>query len=263
MLLAGQWLRTMFLMRKPSIYGNGAVGIHNLACVLMVEVSALVANAPVGFADQHFRSTAVVGPTLLGLELALPARQGVLCGPIFKRIVNTESTNYPFAVDSLYAAYLLQEEANKYEFGWGTSKPSRRQTRYLFYLTVMELLRDVFIQEGIKATQGALTRAVIQLSEPGNEAAFRKLLNRAVSVIDRYLMSVNYNSVYKEPEFTGHFTSNLNSFLKWEQLGKYEEMMPRFHRLLTGAKIVLSDPDDHGRSPAERIMVAVKGSHRR
>jgi hypothetical protein len=106
-------------------------------------------------------------------------------------------------------------------------------------------------------------RAVIQLSEPGNEAASRKLLNRAVSVIDHYLMAVNYNSVYKEPEFTGHFTSNLNSFLKWEQLGKYEETMPRFHRLLAGAKIALGDPDDCSRSPAERSMVAVKGSHRR
>lgn len=179
-------------------------------------------------------------------------------GPIFKQIVNTETTDDPFGVSSLYAAYLLQEAANKYEFGRG-SRPSRRQTRFFFYLTVMELLRDVFIQEGIKATHGALTGAVIKLSEPGNEAAFRTLLNRAVSVIDRYLTEENDNSVYREPEFRGRFNSDLNGFLKWEQLGKIEDTTPRFHRLLAAAKIALSDQDDGGQSPAERIMDAVKG----
>ncbi len=178
-------------------------------------------------------------------------------GPIFKQIVNTETTDDPFGVSSLYAAYRLQEEANRYEFGRG-SRPSRRQTRFLFYLTVLDLLRDVFIQAGVKVTLGALTRAIITLAEPGNEAAFKTLLNRSVSVIDRYLTQENDNSVYREPEFTGRFGSDLNGFLKWEQLGKNEETTPRYHRLTAGAKIALSDPDENGQSPAERIMAAVK-----
>lgn len=111
-------------------------------------------------------------------------------------------------------AYRLQEEANRYEFGRG-SMPNRRQTRFLSYLTVLDLLRDVFIQGGMAATHGALTRAVIALVEPGNEAAFRMLLNRAVGVIDRYLTQGNDNSVYREPEFTGRFGSDLNGFHKW------------------------------------------------
>jgi hypothetical protein len=108
-------------------------------------------------------------------------------------------------------------------------------------------------------THGRLTRAVIRLSEPGNEIAFRTLLNRAVNVIARYLTAENDNSVYMEPEFTRRFNSDLSGFLKWEQLGKNEETTPRFHWLLAGAKIALSDPDDSGQSPAERIMAAVKG----
>jgi len=71
---------------------------------------------------------------------------------------------------SAMTAYRLQEEANRYEFGRG-SMPNRRQTRFLSYLTVLDLLRDVFIQGGMAATHGALTRAVIALVEPGNEAA--------------------------------------------------------------------------------------------
>jgi AIPR protein len=66
-------------------------------------------------------------------------------GSVFNRIMNQEGLEEGehFGVDDLYAAYLLQTAADGYGFGRGAEKASRRQTRFLFYMTVLELLKDV------------------------------------------------------------------------------------------------------------------------
>lgn len=65
-------------------------------------------------------------------------------GSVFKKIVNeSESDGGPFGAVDLYAAYLLQEATGAMGFGRGAVKQSRRQTRFLFLMIVIELFRDV------------------------------------------------------------------------------------------------------------------------
>ncbi len=68
-------------------------------------------------------------------------------GRVFKKIV--EQSDDPFGVDDLYAAYLLEKATDQYDFGRGSQKPSRRQTRFLFYTIVVDLLRDVMIRANL------------------------------------------------------------------------------------------------------------------
>jgi len=64
-------------------------------------------------------------------------------GSIFKRIVSEEGVmeGEPFGVEDLYAAYLLHTAAETYKFGRGAEQDSRRQSRFLYYMVVLELLR--------------------------------------------------------------------------------------------------------------------------
>ena len=64
-------------------------------------------------------------------------------GAVFKRILNNDPDyGRPFGAVDLFAAYLLQQGANAFGFGRGAEKPSRRQSRFLFYLVTIDLLKD-------------------------------------------------------------------------------------------------------------------------
>src|SRR5262249_43830749 len=52
-------------------------------------------------------------------------------GSVYKQII--ERTDEPFGVDDLFGAYALQRVADGLDFGRGSKRVSRRQTRYLFY----------------------------------------------------------------------------------------------------------------------------------
>jgi hypothetical protein len=62
-------------------------------------------------------------------------------GSIFKKITNEEgiAEGEYFGPEDLYAAYILQQNSGYYDFGRGSAKDTRRQTRYLFYFVVIEL----------------------------------------------------------------------------------------------------------------------------
>lgn len=162
-------------------------------------------------------------------------------GSVFNKIVNNEGVEEGehFGVDDLYAAYLLQTTADKYGFGRGADKPSRRQTRYLFYMTVLELLRDVYSRAGLSATHRHLSRGIIKLCEPENEPALARLLDTAVEAVDTYLTQGNDNAVFEEPAYRNTFNYDLNAFLKWEQLGKNESQCPRYRTLLSVMKSMM------------------------
>ncbi|WP_221416651.1 AIPR family protein [Peribacillus simplex] len=135
-------------------------------------------------------------------------------GSIFNKIVNDTD----FSLNDLYAAYLLSKQAEKFKFGKGAEKQSRGQTRYLYFMVFIELLKHVILKAELSDyynDKHYYSKCIINLSKPENMSAFRDLQNSAIEIIDEYMAMEGDNSYTKEPKFRG----DINSFLKWEQLG--------------------------------------------
>ncbi len=155
-------------------------------------------------------------------------------GSLFHRIVNQDD----FGLDDLYAAYLLHKGSSKFKFGRGAEKTQRGQTRYLFFMLVIELLKDCFIAAELPISNKNLTTAIIELFKPENEANLSALLDFAVFIADDYLTQNHEYSVFKEPAFSEK-GGDLNSFLKWEQLGKSTQATPLLLTLTSQYKIAM------------------------
>ena len=152
-------------------------------------------------------------------------------GRIFKGITSGKE---PFGVDDLYAAYRLQKSADGFKFGRGAELDSRRQTRFLFYMVVIDFLRETLLRADRPYSPGKLTKAFLALSKEENQDALHELLNAAIEVIDVYLNPESGDSLYKEQRYQRN--QNLNTFLKWEQLGNNEDETPFFKSLLASHK---------------------------
>ena len=150
-------------------------------------------------------------------------------GSIFKRITSGEDS---FGVDDLYVAYRLQKLSCQFKFGRGAEEISRRQTRFLFYFVVIDFLREALIRANRPYSASKLTDALLRLLEAVNQDALQLLLNSAIGVVDVYLNQESEDSLYKEPTFQG----DLNTFLKWEQLGKEDGDTPFLKSLLAAHK---------------------------
>jgi hypothetical protein len=177
-------------------------------------------------------------------------------GSIFKKIVNAE-TDSAFGVDDLYAAYGLQRAAERFAFGRGADKQSRRQTKFLFHMVAVDLLRDVLIRNRKPSGAKDITNAFVRLFKPGNETAADALLDAAVNAIDEYMTPDMDDCVYKEPAFVNDFANDLNGFLKWEQLGKTDNSSPRFRSLLAVTKQTMGRKQGSGPSDRDRIAAAI------
>ena len=162
-------------------------------------------------------------------------------GAVFKRIMEPQpgESDGVFGADDLWAAYLLQKAADHFGFGRGAEQPSRRQTRFMFYMVVIDLLREIIVRTGRLATRAEITNGVITLLSDESLIERQELLDRAIDAIDSYMTKDTDNSVFDEPAFTNTFNNDLNGFLKWEQLGKTEANTPRFRQLLSVAKGVM------------------------
>jgi hypothetical protein len=177
-------------------------------------------------------------------------------GTIFKNIVSA-AAEVPFGVEDLLAAYRLQKGAESLGFGRGASKPSRRQTKFLFYMIAVDLLKDVLVREQKPSEPKDLTRSLGNLFNGGNKEAADALLESAVNAIDEYLTPDTEDCIYKEPSFVNDFNNDLNGFLKWEQLGKDEKSCPRLKSLLASYKKVMGKKQGGNRSDRETIAKAV------
>lgn len=155
-------------------------------------------------------------------------------GSLFHKIVNQED----FGLDDLYAAFQLRKAGGRFKFGRGAEKQQRGQTRHLFYMLVVELLKDCFIAAVRPATNKNITKAFLKLSRPENEAVLSALLDYAISLSDDYLTPEHEYCLFKEPKFLEK-GSDLNSFLKWEQLGKGNASTPLLINLLSQYKIAM------------------------
>lgn len=148
-------------------------------------------------------------------------------GSLFTKIVNEPGFN----IESLYAAYQTQKMANVYGFGRAAQHPSRGQTRYLFIMAMIDLLKDHLVHVHKSRSNATATAAVIRLSEANLLQHFG---DAAVQVIDDYLTNGADDSIFIEPEFQR--THDLNAFLKSEKLAKNDEFSPNLRTQLALAR---------------------------
>ena len=165
----------------------------------------------------------------------------------------------PFGADDLYAAYLLKSAADESGFGRGATEDSRRQTRFIFFMVVLDLLREVLSRGSMPTTHHALSTSVIRLWEPDRQQARDVLINTAVEVIGTYLTQGGDNSIFDEPAYKTTFYFDLNAYLKWEKLGKSEADSPRFRALLAVTKMFMRQKMGGQPSQRELILSALKG----
>lgn len=168
-------------------------------------------------------------------------------GSLFHKIVNQED----FGLDDLYAAFQLHKASGRFKFGRSAEKQQRGQTRYLFYMLLVELLKDCFISADRTANNKNITKTFLSLFKPENEIASNALFDFAISIVDDYLTHGNEYCVFKEPKFSEK-GNDLNSFLKWDQLGKGNQSTPLLNNLLSQYKIAMKGV---GGQPKYRDMI--------
>ena len=165
----------------------------------------------------------------------------------------------PFGVEDLYAAYLLHTATDTYKFGRGAEADSRRQSRFLYYMVVLDLLREVLSRANLPVGHRGLSSSMIKLFAPGNEHAREALLDVAVEVIDTYLTQGGENSLFDEPAYKNTFYFDLNGFLKWERLGKTEADTPRLRAQLAVTKMFMGQKMGGQPSRRELVTTALRG----
>lgn len=171
-------------------------------------------------------------------------------GAIFKRIVNSETATL-FGLDDLFAAYLLQKAASKYKFGRG-AEDSRRQTKFLYYMTVIGLFKYVMIDARVERSNPNITQALLKVLE--NEQAKDALLETAIQVIDEYLNPESSDSILSEPAYISKYGGDLNAYLKWEQLGKSDDSSPKYLGILRDYQRTMKRRSGGLESPFEIVL---------
>lgn len=151
-------------------------------------------------------------------------------GTLFNKIVNEQG----FGIDALFAAYQLQKLAGTYSFGRGAQKQSRGQTRYLFMMVVIDMIRDCLLHVGVDRTNALIVKSVLALAEAG---LLHHVGDAAVQLIDDYLTNGADDSIFLEPDFQK--TQDLNAFLKSEKLGKGDDFSPNLKANLSLSKRIL------------------------
>ena len=145
-------------------------------------------------------------------------------GDVYKKIMKRQDPDPAFGARDLYAAYKLKLVADEIGFGYRADRPSRRQSRFLFYYIILQMLRNVVLQTpeftDPPVTASNLTDAVIKITQAETELSF--LRNAAVAVLDQYLIldATNPNSAHNEKSFSEIHNGDLNAFLKSSELGK-------------------------------------------
>ena len=170
-------------------------------------------------------------------------------GPVWNEIMEPN----PIDVDDLYAAYRLQGMAGQFNFGRRGSRLSRRQTRFLYYFVVIDLLRDVCRRKDLDYSEKGLTSAFRALVEDGNEDALDLLLNASIEVIDEYMDEESEDSVFKEQGFA----DDLSNWLKLERLGRGGDETYHLNSLLSAHKNIFGRGRRGQQSPRDLVSQAV------
>lgn len=148
-------------------------------------------------------------------------------GSLFNKI--TDDSN--FGVKDLFAAFLMQKLASEYNFGRGAKTQTRGQTRYLFIMVSVDLVKDFLLNNNLDYSLTSISSAVAKLHEAGHLKHFG---DAAIQLIDDYLTNGNEDCLFMEPEFQK--MQDLNAFLKSEKLGKGDEFSPRLRTQIAMTK---------------------------
>lgn len=173
-------------------------------------------------------------------------------GAVFKRITATPEDGQPgFGIEDLYACYLLQMAADELKFGRG-GPVSRRQSRFIFYMVVINLLRDVLAKQQKAQDNSTTSRALARVLEDENARA--ALLDQAVELIDTYFTQGSDESVFQEPALMNAFNGDLNAFLKAERFGRSMDFTPKLIEALALTKRAMGK--SFGSQPSARESIA-------
>jgi hypothetical protein len=136
---------------------------------------------------------------------------------------------------------------------------SRRQTKFLYYFVLINLLRDVLQKEQLPSGLPEITESVINLLEKQNDAGER-LEEMAAALIDSYMTEADENSVFHEVKFrdSNGLNYDLNGFLKWEQLGRALEQTPCLQAQLFFQKQFMGMGHSSGRTVRKTISDYLK-----
>ncbi|MEM0136465.1 MAG: AIPR family protein [Thermoplasmatales archaeon] len=167
-------------------------------------------------------------------------------GYIFRRLTEPgNEKNDQVSVEDLFAAFRLKNEADKIGFGRG-AQYSRRQTRYLFYLVLIQLLKSVLVFKGVSSTKKDVTEAFLKVvDEP---EALKGLVETALNLIDEYVSESEGDNIFKEPGYK-NVGNDLHAFLRSGQIGKTKEESPILLSLLAEYERYM------GRSGAEQRSI--------
>ena len=94
--------------------------------------------------------------------------------------------------------------------------------------------------------------------EEGTEDDANSLTDMAGEAIDGYLTQGTENCAFDEPAYNRIHNFNLNSFLKWERLGKSEADTPRLRNLLAVTKMVMGQKAGGPTSLRDRLIAVIK-----
>jgi hypothetical protein len=131
-------------------------------------------------------------------------------GSEFKRILHQEGVSADaFGVEDLYAAHLLKAAADTYGFGRSASEESRRHTRFLYYMIVIDLLRAVVARGRPLTSHHTVSLSLIRLFNSGNEPAREALLNRAIEVLGSHLTQTGKNYLRDARAYRDRFSFDL------------------------------------------------------
>ena len=84
-------------------------------------------------------------------------------------------------------------------------------------------------------------------------------MDAAVDDIDGYMTMGSDNAVHDEPALQNTFNSDLNAFLKWEQLGKTETSCPRYRQPLAVRTMMMGTKIGGAPSLRDRAKQAIYG----
>jgi hypothetical protein len=126
---------------------------------------------------------------------------------------------------------------------------------------LVELLKDLLRFAGSPSpTRRNVTKSVIRLAGGAHAALWKELVDEALAVIDEYLTHGGEDTAFNEPAFINTFNNDLNSYLKWEGLGKTEEHSPRLRTLIALTRRALGKSATTGGSTRDRVVRALAGA---
>ena len=163
-------------------------------------------------------------------------------GSVYNEIISVDTDGETsFGVHDLYAAYKIKYEADRIGFGRGSAIPSRRQSRFLFYYIMIDILKNIIrstpdIIGNQPVTNRIITESVIKLTTSQSEDGRRMLSEAALGVVDDYLRPDSQYSAHNEISFTTIHNADLNAFLKADSLG-HEKHSPLLIQLLASSNL--------------------------